>query len=182
MVWEGRDAVKTGRSMCCHEPPPPPLTTPEGFPALTNLSHSSPRCYQPSCLRPWHHPCKHITLPTQSCCPAKLLLIHTTGRLRYRRWPQRLPRLRQRRERQEGDRPVVQGGGAHQLEERLRPLDLREAVDAASVAVRTVSTYLPTYLKYRTKRRKKKSRKPKKDQLGIVGKASRQNNPKMKNS
>jgi hypothetical protein len=45
------------------------------------------------------------------------------------RRPQRLPRFRQRRERQEGDCPLVQARGAHLLEERCLRLDLREGLN-----------------------------------------------------
>ena len=64
MVWEGRDAVKTGRGTSHTNPS---LRTAHAD--QTTSSH--PRRHQPPCLFPRHHP----------------------WRLRHRRRPQRLPRL-----------------------------------------------------------------------------------------
>lgn len=103
MVWEGRDAVKTGRSM---------LSCKATFGSMQlTQSFSHPRCHQPPCLCPWHHP----------------------WRLRHRCRPQRLPRFRHRRERPEGDCSLVQGGRGRFLQGFPVRLDLREGINCHSL-------------------------------------------------
>ena len=63
MVWEGRDAVKTGRGMFSSSTPRHPPLTPSPttlYPA--NNVNSPSRCYQPSCFCTRYYP-RSVLLP-----------------------------------------------------------------------------------------------------------------------
>jgi len=102
MVWEGRDAVKTGRSI---------------------LGATNPLASAPGTIR-GDFALVRTTIVNLLAAGTKL----TCNLLGCR--PQRLPRQRQRRERQEGDRSVVQGGRGPELEAGSVRLGLREGINA----------------------------------------------------
>jgi hypothetical protein len=73
MVWEGLDAVKTGRSEL-H--PPGPVQS--SVTTADHLIHSSPRCHQPSRLRP-RHDSWYVSIqsrPLSACLPRVLEAAH----------------------------------------------------------------------------------------------------------
>lgn len=51
------------------------------------------------------------------------------------RGPQRVPRVRQRRKRQEGNRPMVPKRGRHYLQALPVRLDLRETIDFRDIVL-----------------------------------------------
>ena len=101
MVWEGRDAVKTGRVL---------------------LGATNPLASQPGTIR------GDFAIVSRN--PSTLLLLRLSNILSPPgRRPQRLPRLRRRRVRPEGDRPLVRPVRDPELEVCPARLDLRE-IDA----------------------------------------------------
>jgi hypothetical protein len=113
MVWEGRDAVKTGRSI---------------------LGATNPLASAPGTIR-GDYALVRFTTP-QSNRPMPRLFDTPLESLHVRkkqnaddiigRRPQRLPRQRQCRECQEGDRALVQGGRGPDLEVGSARLGVRE--------------------------------------------------------
>lgn len=112
MVWEGRDAVKTGRCM----------TKLDGSDrrVLTNssaiLGATNPLASAPGTIRGDY---AIVRYPTALLSSQQFVLTDCLGC-----WPQRLPRLRQRRERKEGDCFVVRREGACSVQAEPIRVDL----------------------------------------------------------
>ena len=122
MIWEGRDAVKTGRSKSPLQPLTPRHALTTSSAAI--LGATNPLASAPGTIR-GDYSIDVVSTRTNS---PNTTADPPTG-------PQRLPRLRQRRERQEGDCSLVQRGRGHQLEVALGSLDLREGLNQTRICL-----------------------------------------------